>query len=158
MGWPVLMSACIPVSARATAAWRLAAAACRSVATLSCSAGISVALRLLADCHGHRLAGPGGHPGAAHRAGTLPGFQGGGDRAQRRQFSGSLGEPDVSGSHLSPGALAVLGLAGLDEFLGAGELGAPLPGVGGVGGEMCPGRASLSSLTALICFVPFWTR
>src|SRR5262245_2360895 len=126
MGWPVLVSARIPVSARAIAAWRLAAAAWRSVAVLSWSAGMSVIFRLAANGDGHRLAGPGGHARAADRAGALPGLQGGDDRVQRRQFGVAFGEPYVAGSHLGSGALAVLGLAGLDEVLGGGPLGAQL--------------------------------
>src|SRR5712691_9848604 len=124
MGWPALVSARIPVSARVTAASRLAAAAWRSVAILSCSVAMSVTFRLGADRDGHRLARPGWYSGAAHCAGTLPGLQGGDDRAQRGQFGVPPGEPDVAGSHLGSGALAVLGLTDLDEFLGGGQLSA----------------------------------
>ncbi|MGO9164243.1 MAG: hypothetical protein ACLP7J_26740 [Streptosporangiaceae bacterium] len=67
-GWPVLVSLRIPVSARATAASRLAAAAWRSVAILSCSAGIAVASWLAADRDGDRLPGPGRYSRAADRA------------------------------------------------------------------------------------------
>ncbi len=55
----------------------------------------------------------------------------------------------MAGSHLGPGALAVLGLAGLDEFLGAGQLGAQLAEVAGVGGEMIAGQAGVAAVAAL---------
>src|SRR6266536_651111 len=146
MGWLVLVSARIPATARATAASRLAAAAWRSVAILSCSAGMPVIPRLLADRDGHRLAGPGWYSGAAHRAGTLPGLQGGDDRAQRGQFGVPPGEPDVAGSHLGSGALAVLCLTGLDEFLGGGQLGTQIAEVAGIGGEMIAGQAGVPAV------------
>src|SRR5450759_4911883 len=149
MGWPFLVSVRIPVSARATAAWRLAAAAWRSVAIRSCLAVMPVALRFLADRDGHRLAGPGWYSGAAHRTGTLPGLQGGDDRAQRRQLGAPLGEPDVAGSHLGSGALAVLGLTGLDEFPGGCPLGAQLFEVAGVVGEVIAGQAGVPAVAAL---------
>ncbi len=41
----------------------------------------------------------------------------------------------MAGSHLGSGALAVLRLAGLDEVLGGGELGAQLVEVAAVGRE-----------------------
>ena len=66
-----------------------------------------------------------------------------------RQLGGPLGEPDVARSHLGSGALAVLGLAGLDEVLGGGELGARLVEVAGVGGEMIAGQAGVAAVTAL---------
>jgi hypothetical protein len=104
---------------------------------------------LVADGDGYRLAGPGRDSGAAHRAGTLPGLQGGDDRPQRVQFPVALGEPDVAGSHLGSGALAVLGLAGLDEFPGGGQLGAQLAEVAGVGREMIAVMAPLTELTTM---------
>src|SRR5205807_6976643 len=108
MGWPVLVSARIPVSARATAASRLAAAAWRSVAILSCSAGIAVTSWFVADRDGHRLARPGRYSRAADRAAAWTGTERGDDRPQWRQLGGPLGEPDVAGSDLGSGAVAVL--------------------------------------------------
>ena len=61
----------------------------------------------------------------------------------------AFSEPDVSGSHLGSGALAVLGLTGLDEFPGGGQLGAQLGEVAGVGREMIAGQAPLTELTTM---------
>ena len=47
----------------------------------------------------------------------------------------------MAGSHLGPGALAVLGLTGLDEFIGGGQLGTQFFQVAGIGGEMIAGQA-----------------
>ena len=53
------------------------------------------------------------------------------------------------GSHLGSGALAVLRLTGLDEFLGGSELGAQFFEVAGVGREMIAGQAGIPAVTAL---------
>ena len=55
----------------------------------------------------------------------------------------------MSGSHLGSGALAVLGLTGLDEFPGGGQLGAQLGEMAGVGREMIAGQAGIPAVTAL---------
>jgi len=55
----------------------------------------------------------------------------------------------VIGSHLGSGALAVLGLTGLDELSGGCELGAQFVEVAGVGGEMIAGQAPLTELTPI---------
>ena len=55
----------------------------------------------------------------------------------------------MSGSHLGSGALAVLGLTGLDEFPGGGQLGAQLGEVAGVCGEMIAGQAGVPAVAAL---------
>jgi hypothetical protein len=60
-----------------------------------------------------------------------------------------LGEPDMPGCHVGSGALAVLGLTGLDEFLGGGQLSMQLGEVAGVGREMIAGQAPLTELTMM---------
>jgi hypothetical protein len=55
----------------------------------------------------------------------------------------------VAGSHLGSGPLAVLGLTGLDELVGGGQLGAQLAEVAGVGREMIAGQAPLTELTPM---------
>jgi hypothetical protein len=54
----------------------------------------------------------------------------------------------MSGSHLGSGALAMLGLASPDEFLGGGQLGPQLGEMAGVGREMIASQAGIPAVAA----------